>query len=366
MFDSMPCRVQSVLYLDVDGVLQYADGGCWRRRLEAEDFLTWAVRHFDCRWLTAWARPNESLPAKLGIKVPPGIVEVKWQSARVSHPFKAAAICDDEDWVWLEDEPSEFDLADLRRRRQISRLIVVDASKPFVLMGQIRNLLEERLARHAPAGWAHKLFFEGDLADYLVARWKLFLAEIQAARLAGGGGGSALVFASILARYHLKTPTLLTDFKIIEHGWREQASSEKNLRAPVRSENFGDHGDYLDAQIAHLEARLERLSSRRSYIIVESPFEGTENSWVFAPPVARRRIRKGCSVARPSAWGSRGRGRRTALGRMPSEASCNRLTVFSPPPARRSTDSTINCAQYDPQTCKPAEPVSISENDCRV
>lgn len=138
--------------------------------------------------------------------------------------------------------------------------------------------------REAWAERPRKLFSAGDLADFLIDRWKLFLAEIQAARLAGGGGGSALVFASILARYHLKTPTLLTDFKIIEHGWREQASSEEDLRAPVRSENFGGHGDYLDAQIAHLEARLERLSSRRSYIIVESPFEGDGELLSFRPP----------------------------------------------------------------------------------
>ena len=136
--------VKKLLYLDVDGVLQYADGGCLRPRLEAEYFLAWAVRHFECRWLTAWARPNESVPAKLGIRVPPGIVEVKWQSARKTHSFKAAAICDDEDWAWLDDEPSEFDLADLKRRGQMGRLVMVDASKPFLLMGYIRDLLEAR------------------------------------------------------------------------------------------------------------------------------------------------------------------------------------------------------------------------------
>ena len=134
-----------VLYLDVDGVLQYAEGGCWRPRLEAADFLAWSVRHFDCRWLTAWARPNETIPIKLGIKVPPGIVEVNWRLASEVHPFKAAAIRDDEDWLWLEDEPSEFDLAELRGRGQMSRLLLVNASKPFWLIGSIRNLLEERL-----------------------------------------------------------------------------------------------------------------------------------------------------------------------------------------------------------------------------
>ena len=277
-------EIRKVLYLDVDGVLQYADGGGWRPRLEAEDFLAWAVRHFECRWLTAWARPNDSIPTKLGIKVPPGIVEVKWRSARERNSFKAAAISDGEDWVWLEDEPSEFDLADLRRRGQMGRLVMVNASKPFVLMGQIRNLLEERLARQATAGRPHKLFSEGDLTDFLIDRWKLALAEVQAARQAGSGDGSAGTFASILGRYQLKSPGLLTDFKVIEHGWVEQVPSDEDLCAPVRSEDFGSHGDYLDAQIAHLQARLNLLSSRRSYIIVGIPFEGDGNLLRFRPP----------------------------------------------------------------------------------
>lgn len=72
-------------------------------------------------------------------------MEVKWRSALENHPFKAAAIRDTEDWLWLEDEPSEFDLADLRRRGQMSRLLLVNPSKPFLLMGSIRKLLAERL-----------------------------------------------------------------------------------------------------------------------------------------------------------------------------------------------------------------------------
>lgn len=276
-------KIRKVLYLDVDGVLQYADGGCWRPRLEAGDFLAWAVRHFDCRWLTAWARPNESVPAKLGIRVPPGIVEVKWRSASERNPFKASAISDDQDWVWLEDEPSEFDLADLKRRRQIGRLVLVDASKPFVLMGQIRSVLEERLARQATAGWPHKLFSEGNLTDFLIDRWKLTLAEVQDARQAACGDGSAVTIAGILGRHHLISPVLQTDFEIIEHGWLEQDSPDEKQCAPLRPEDFVSHGDYLDAQIAHLEARLKRLSSRRSYIIVKIRFEGDGNLMRFRP-----------------------------------------------------------------------------------
>ena len=58
-----------VLYLDVDGVLQYAAGNQWWPRLEAEAFLAWAAQRFRCRWLTNWVKPNRSVPA--------GIVEVR-------------------------------------------------------------------------------------------------------------------------------------------------------------------------------------------------------------------------------------------------------------------------------------------------
>ena len=54
-------------------------------------------------------------------------------------------IRNDEVWLWLEDAPSEFDLAELCRRKQSWRLGRVNPSKPFILMGQIRQLLEKRL-----------------------------------------------------------------------------------------------------------------------------------------------------------------------------------------------------------------------------
>jgi hypothetical protein len=136
-----------VLYLDVDGVLQYADGDQWRPRLEAEAFLAWAVSRFQCRWLTNWIDPNRNIPRNLRIAVPPGIVEVNWRVASAHYPFKAAAIRDDEDWYWLEDEPSEFDLAELRRRKQMHRLIVVDRDRPHILMAEIRGMLEGRLVK---------------------------------------------------------------------------------------------------------------------------------------------------------------------------------------------------------------------------
>jgi hypothetical protein len=134
-----------ILYLDVDGVLQYAKDNQWKPRLEAEAFLEWAVRHFCCRWLTNWPDPNRTVSQQLGITVPEGIVEVRWRTEGPSYPFKASAISDAEDWLWLEDEPSEFDLEALRRRGKLAQLIVVDRYKPYILMSQIREMLEVKL-----------------------------------------------------------------------------------------------------------------------------------------------------------------------------------------------------------------------------
>ncbi|MBM3889172.1 MAG: hypothetical protein FJ388_08600 [Verrucomicrobia bacterium] len=136
-----------ILYLDVDGVLQFVKGNRWMPRSDAGEFLDWAVRHFTCRWLTSWQRPNETLPRELGIRVPPGIEEVCWRKAEPFPPFKASAISDDEDWLWLEDEPSEFDLKDLRRRKKQDCLIRVNPLVPTVLLTGVQEELQERL-RH--------------------------------------------------------------------------------------------------------------------------------------------------------------------------------------------------------------------------
>ena len=62
-------------------------------------------------------------------------------------PASLHAIRDDEDWLWLDDAPSSFDLAELRCRDQLARWIKVDPVKPFLLLGTIREALESHLRR---------------------------------------------------------------------------------------------------------------------------------------------------------------------------------------------------------------------------
>ena len=276
--------IRQVLYLDVDGVLQYTEGGVWRPRLEAEEFLAWAVRHFKCRWLTTWARPNESLPGKLGIKVPPGIVEVNWNTAAERHPFKAAAIPDHEDWVWLTDELSAVDLADLNRRQQTGRLVLVDPGKPDLLMSQIRQELEDWLTRHANDKWPHRLFSEAGLAEFLIARFKRALAEVQASRLAGGGGGSPEALEGILERYYLRTPSLRTDFRIVEHCRKQAPVINPSLWVSPIPDGSAGYAEYLAVQLRHATALGKYQSFRQDYIIVEIPFDGDAELLRFRPP----------------------------------------------------------------------------------
>lgn len=157
-----------------------------------------------------------------------------------------------------------------------------------------RNLQDSRLAPHITAGQSPKLFSEGDLANFLIERWKLASAELQAARTAGPENESKSNFTVIVDRHRLITPSLLTDFEIIEHGWRDATPTDQALPRPATPENFASHGDYIQAQIAYLEGRLKHLSSRRSYIILEVPFEGDRDLLRFRPP--------GCTGMNAQGW----------------------------------------------------------------
>src|SRR5438477_11819300 len=101
---------EKVLYLDVDGVLQYAKDNQWKPRLEADAFLEWAVSHFRCRRLTNWNDPNRPVPQQLRITVPEGIVEYRWRKEGSAYPIKGRAIIDTEDWLWMDDRASDFHL----------------------------------------------------------------------------------------------------------------------------------------------------------------------------------------------------------------------------------------------------------------
>lgn len=152
--------------------------------------------------------------------------------------------------------------------------------------------------------WTHKLFSEGELADFLIDRWQLFLTDMRDARPDSGpvcksppdnlaqlavapmeeqeaSHGESLQVSAMLTRYRLDCPVLLSGFKIVEHGWVEELPETPR---PLKPEDFNDRGDYLDAKIAELTDRLHKMTHRRSWIIVEIAIEGQADLLRYWPP----------------------------------------------------------------------------------
>lgn len=139
--------------------------------------------------------------------------------------------------------------------------------------------------------WPHQLFSEGELSVFLADRLECFRGEMEAIKRVSG----RTEIHGILERYRLKTPVLLADSKILEHGHVDVPPTpeqiDADLHVKVRSEDFASHGDHLDAKIAHLETRLKAASPLRTFIIIEFPFEGDGELLRFRPP--------GCTGANP-------------------------------------------------------------------
>jgi hypothetical protein len=104
--------------------------------------------------------------------------------------------------------------------------------------------------------WPHKLFSEGELADFLIDRWQRLVANAAHQ----GSGPNKLK----LEEHLLRTPTLVSDFRIVKHGF-------KNQNTPVPAAEF-------------LESGLTRLPHPRSYIIVQIPFCGESDLFRQRPP----------------------------------------------------------------------------------
>lgn len=158
--------------------------------------------------------------------------------------------------------------------------------------------------------WNHVLFAEGNLADFLKRRWKTALGEARLATRPAKqktspqrtcGNKSGRVPRKIINRYRLQIPLLSLNIKIVEHGWVEKPRSLAEPPKPRKRKDYKDYEEYLRAQIAHINARiayfnaeLQRLASRRSYIIIRIPFRGDESLLRYRPA--------GCTGTPPGGW----------------------------------------------------------------
>src|SRR5262245_26398344 len=92
------------LYIDMDGVLFGYYDYFFQLRPNAVGFLRWAVKYFDCRWLTAWAEPDiAALFSHIyGGDLATKIVWTSW-SKQPDESDKARAIDLSQPFYWIED-----------------------------------------------------------------------------------------------------------------------------------------------------------------------------------------------------------------------------------------------------------------------
>lgn len=140
------------LYIDVDGVLfgLYGDPECFQLRPGVSSFLTWATKHFECKWLTCWPEKalRELAKATYGFSGAPFPEYVEWGPGN-----KTDGIDYTREWFWIDDGPVGREMRDLADRGVRDRLIRVDGNGPDELE-RVRTVLQERLdalkAKEAP------------------------------------------------------------------------------------------------------------------------------------------------------------------------------------------------------------------------
>lgn len=145
-----------ILFLDIDGVLL-------RRRPDAVrlhdayavaphalEFLSWAVEHFTCRWLSARTRTGNPDGARRAFRMATGSLGVEWDvldriGAVCWSATKAEALEAVEDLFIIDDCPDEHVLAVLHACGRKDRLLRVSVDEdPYVLL-QVISELKKRI-----------------------------------------------------------------------------------------------------------------------------------------------------------------------------------------------------------------------------
>lgn len=157
--------MKSVIYLDVDGVLlqfpEWRDKTWWDANNiqgcvaapKAREFIRWAKKHFEIRWLTCWATSGvmrdisaERLAAGLGME-PYEISEIvnplSWSGDKPDgidwNEHDAGRL-----WVWIDDEGIPKEMAQLALHNSENNFLKTNTSKDPMDLCRTWRLLRER------------------------------------------------------------------------------------------------------------------------------------------------------------------------------------------------------------------------------
>ena len=136
--------MRPLLYLDIDGTLlrRRADisglHNAYEIAPDALGFLTWAVEHFECRWLSTRCRAGDAGGAVRAFRHALGVVRLPEEWGRVLGMIPAAAwsgskvegieVKHPAGWWWIDDAPDAVDVAILSQQGVAERLIRINGS----------------------------------------------------------------------------------------------------------------------------------------------------------------------------------------------------------------------------------------------
>jgi len=138
------------LYLDIDGVLLGKDdpnSSEIRLARYAEEFLTFALAHFQCYWLTTHCQGRTDEVLKY--LAPYGSEEFMALAEKVMptrfRVMKTEALTGD--FLWLDDAPMQCELDCLAARERLERWIWVDTRHQSGGLQRVQRELDKHLAR---------------------------------------------------------------------------------------------------------------------------------------------------------------------------------------------------------------------------
>ena len=115
------------LYIDIDGVLLTKKNT--KAAIGAEEFINYAIEHFECYWLTTHCR-DRSVDSLLNMMSqyfsPPALSIFKRIRPSVWNTLKTEGIDFSSPFYWLDDYVFEAEKEILRKHNSLDRLILVN------------------------------------------------------------------------------------------------------------------------------------------------------------------------------------------------------------------------------------------------
>jgi hypothetical protein len=142
-----------ILYLDVDDTLLV-----WTNKVHgfaapmAAEFVTWALEHFEVRWLTMWCPGGrmsqqgcEELSYRFNSKIHPDVFRnIVNPRGFINNKTEAVDFADSRPWVWVEDNMVSYEKREMNQRNTLNNFYPTNVSHNVVVLQSTWRKLAKR------------------------------------------------------------------------------------------------------------------------------------------------------------------------------------------------------------------------------